>query len=123
VLNDEVSIRRLAENVRIPGATITPTKAPRGNTDEVWWNWKTVSEDAQEDAVEEAVLAMLLKYRPFFDAIKEHRGAEADVYLEVVQYFNENERPSGLYLSTESLSLLSELGAALDVDAVPDVHL
>jgi hypothetical protein len=85
VLNDEMSIRLLNEKTKIPGATIRPTKARRPGSDEVWWNWQSVVVEVDDcNAVEEAVLAMLLKYRSYFAVIKQHSGAEANVYLEVV---------------------------------------
>jgi hypothetical protein len=60
-------------------------------------------------------------HRAFFEDIERYRGPEADTYLELVTYHRENEEPQGLYLSSETISLLSELRASLDNDCVYDV--
>ena len=57
-----------------------------------------------------------------FPSIKKYEGPETDVYLEIVTRYKENEDPRGLYLSAEAISLLNELGAALDNDVVPDLE-
>ena len=57
-------------------------------------------------------------HRSIFPEIKRYAGSEADVYLEVVSSSHEGEEPSGLYLSSETISLLSEMGGALDNDIV-----
>jgi hypothetical protein len=62
-----------------------------------------------------ALRALLQKYRPFFSTIRAH-SEDTDVYLEVITKYEPNEDPRGLYLSAETISLLSELGAAVDHD-------
>jgi hypothetical protein len=48
--------------------------------------------------------------------IKRHDGPETDIYLEVVTQYQEGDAPEGLYLSAETILLLSEMGAAPDND-------
>jgi len=50
----------------------------------------------------------------FFPMIKRHDGPETDIYLEVATQYQEGDAPEGLYLSAETILLLSEMGAALD---------
>jgi|GEM_PF-2284439 len=122
VVSDEATVRALHEETDVPGARIEKLKAPReGTANDYWWNWQTMRVRLDEDDVDRGVKALLEQYRSFSPAIKKHRGAEADIYLEVVTYCEEDERPRGLYLSAESISLLNELGAALDNDVVPEV--
>ncbi len=51
--------------------------------------------------------------------LRKYEGPETDIYLEVVMQYEEGEEPWGLYLSDETVMLLSEMGGALDFDAVP----
>ncbi len=121
VVNDEGSIRSLHEHTNIPGAAIKPLKAHGEGTDEVWWHWHTAHTDIDGTEIDGGVKELLKKYRPFFTDIKKYRGPEADTYLELVTYHQEHEEPRGLYLSSETITLLSELGAAFDNDCVCDV--
>jgi hypothetical protein len=67
------------------------------------------------------VKALLIQCRPLLPSIKKHQGPGIDVILEVVGRFKEHDRPEGLYLSAEVISLLNELGGELEYDTVPDV--
>ncbi len=121
-MGDEATIRSLHSETGIPGAAIRQLKAPGGATgDEKRWNWGTAPVDLDLEDVDRGLKALLIQCRPFFPGIKKYQGPETDIYLEVVTRYKENERPRGLYLSAESISLLSELGAALDNDAVLDL--
>ena len=58
----------------------------------------------------------MLATKPIFPIIQKHRGPETEIYLEVVTRYDEHDNPLGMYLSAETLKLLGELGAALDID-------
>jgi hypothetical protein len=119
VLNDEATIRKLYEKTNVPGAVVKPLKARREGTEKVWWDWETEKVDLDLADVDSGLKVLLERYRPFFADIKKYRGPEADTYLELVSHHQENEEPRGS-LSPETISLLSELGAALDNDCVYD---
>jgi|SRR5579864_1294818 len=120
VVSDEATIRAIHKDASIPGATIKQLKAPRGTGgDDWWWNWGTEPVNLDLEDVDRGVKALLLQCRPFFPDIRKY--PETDIYLEVVTRYDEGDRPEGLYLSNESISLLSELGGALDYDTCPDV--
>ena len=121
VLNDEASIRKLHHETNIPGSLIEPLKARREGTEEVLWQWRSAKVDIVGAGVDRGIRLLLDRYRPLFKDIERYRGPEADTYLELVTYHGENEEPQGLYLSSETISVLSELGAALDNDCVNDV--
>ena len=55
-----------------------------------------------------------------FPIIKRWLGPETDVYLEVVTQYEKGEEPRGLYLSAETVLLLSEMGGAFDNDVYSD---
>jgi hypothetical protein len=121
VLNDEASIRKLHQETNIPGSVIEPLKARGEGTEKVLWQWHSAKVDIDGADIDRGIKLLLARYRPFFEDIERYRGPEADTYLELVTYHGENEEPRGLYLSSETISVLSELGAALDNDCVYDV--
>ena len=119
-VGDEAIIRSLHERTAIRSATITQLKAPvESRTNEFWWNWETESLDVNPQDVDKDVKKLLETYRPHFHVIKKYKE-QVDLYLEIVTYYHKEDRPEGLYLSAECVSLLNELGAALDNDAVPE---
>jgi Domain of unknown function (DUF4279) len=121
VVNDDATIQNLRDKTNVPGAVVRPLKARRDGTEEVWWQWQTETVDLDLTDIDSGVKGLLERYRPFFANIKKYRGPEADIFLELVTYHQENEEPRGLYLSSETISLLSELGASLDNDCVYDM--
>ncbi len=121
IVNDAGSIRALHEHTNIPDAAIKPLKALREGTGEVWWHWHTAKTDIDGTDIDAGVKELLKKHRPFFTAIKKYRGPEADTTLELVTYHREKEEPWGFSLSSETISLLSELDAAFDNDCVYDI--
>jgi hypothetical protein len=86
------------------------------------WIWGTERVGVNERDVDGGIKDFLSQYRPFFVAINELRGADSDLYLELVTYYQGGEVPPGLYLSAETIKLLAELGGDLDNDAVPDIR-
>ena len=72
----------------------------------------------EPDNADDGLKALLLAHRAIFPTIKKNE-AETDIYLEVVTQYQEGEEPQSLYLSAETVQLLSEMGGALDNDVVP----
>ena len=119
VLSDEETIRALSKEANLSNASIKQLKARRGMLgEELWWNWETARTPIDIDNPDDGFRALLLAHRPIFPIIKKHHGPQTDVYLEVVTQYEEGEEPQGLYLSTETVQLLSEMGGALDNDVV-----
>jgi hypothetical protein len=119
ILGDEDTIRAIEKETRLPNASIKQLKARRGVPGEaMWWNWETARTPIDIDNPDDGLRALLLAHRPIFPIIKKHHGPQTDVYLEVVTQYEEGEEPQGLYLSTETVHLLSEMGGALDNDVV-----
>ncbi len=118
ILSDEDTIREIEKETSLSNATIKQLKAKRGVLgEEMWWNRETSRVPIDADNPDDGLKALLLAHRPIFPIIK-HEGPEADIYLEVVTQYEEGEEPSGLYLSAETIQLLSEMGGALDNDVV-----
>jgi hypothetical protein len=120
LLGDESIVQALHEETRVPGATVEQLRARKNDT-EYWWNWRTPKVSIEGAEVDRGVKTLLDQHRRFFAAIKRRRENGADIYLELVTYYRENEQPAGFYLSAGTVALLNELGAALDHDAVLDV--
>ena len=117
ILGTEATVRAIHNGVNVPETRIKETKALRGTVEgEKWWNWHSNHVQVDPDDEDSGIRALLLKYRPFFSTIRAHCDQDTDVYLEVVAKYEPNEDPQGLYLSVETISLLSELGAAVDHD-------
>ena len=118
VLSTEARIRSIYKEANVPNASIKRLKARSGVSDEeMWWNWQTESVTIDIDNTDDGLKELLLAHRQIFPIIRKHEGPETDIYLEVVTRYEEGEEPWGLYLSAETVLLLSELGGALDVDA------
>jgi hypothetical protein len=89
----------------------------------MWWNWQTQWIPIDTTNLDDGLRALLLAHRPIFPIIKKHQGPETDVYLEVVTQYEKGEEPRGLFLSAETVLLLSEMGGALDNDVVSVISL
>ena len=117
VLSKEATIRAVHSETRVPHASIKETKTRRGTVaDDVWWTWCTQRVPIDIDRVDEGIRTLLLVYKPIFPIIKRYRGPETDIYLEAVTQYERGEEPQGLYLSAETVLLLSEMGGAFDND-------
>ena len=122
ILSDEARIRSIYTETNLPNASIKRLKARRGaSSEEMWWNWQTEKTSVDVEKPDDGLRALLEAHRPIFVIIKKHRGPETDIYLEVVTQYEEGEEPQGLYLSAETVQLLSEMGGALDNDVVVTV--
>jgi hypothetical protein len=122
VVGAENTIRTIEKETHLPNASIKQTKAKRDKVgDEMWWNWMTARVPIDIRNTDDELKKLLLAHRSIFPMIKQHE-TETDIYLEVVTQYEEGESPWGLYFSAETILLLSEMGGALDVDAVPIVH-
>src|SRR2546427_9770958 len=117
VLSDEDTIRTIEKETHLPNTSIKELKARRGATGkEVWWNWQTARVPIDIDNADDGLKELLLAHRQIFPIIRKHKGPETDVYMEIVMQSEEGEEPWGLYLSAETVLLLSEMGGSLDVD-------
>ncbi len=119
---DEHTIRAVHEETNIPGASARAypkVKAEWSITgDESPWGWGTAPVVLDVDGPDSGLNAMLIKYRSVFPIIRKHRGPRTGITLQIVTRYKQGEDPRGLYLSAETISLINELGAGLDNDAV-----
>jgi ADP-ribose pyrophosphatase YjhB (NUDIX family) len=116
VVADEAAIRAIHEQTNVPRANVKQLKAQRDTSgDDMWWHWVTESVDIDADDTDGGLKSLLSKHREIFPVIRKCE-AEADIYLEVVTQYEKGENVRGLFLSAETILLLSELGGALDND-------
>lgn len=120
VVGDESSIRALHDHTKEHGTTIEQLKAAK-NTGEYWWHWKTPKIGIEGNNVNRGIRNLLDQYRALFPAIKAHKDAGDDVYVELVTYYREGEQPAGLFLTAETIARIGEIGADFDNDTVPDI--
>ena len=123
VVGEKAAIRALHREVNIPGAAIKEARYSAAGTpdDEKWLSWHTAIVDLDPNDENRGIVNLLVECRPLLAALKRHKEPETEVILEVVTRYRPNEGSPGLYLSAESISLLSEFGGSLDHDAVPEV--
>jgi len=118
VVGDEGEIRSVHAETNLPNASMQRLKAPKGISGaEFWWTWQTERTNIDTYNSDRDLRALLEAHRSIFPVLKK-RGSDSDVYLEVVTQYEEGEAPQGLYLSSETIQLLCEVGAALDNDVV-----
>jgi hypothetical protein len=117
VLSNEATICALHSETNVAHASINKLKARRGKVGgDMWWNWQTEPVPIDMENPDDGFRALLLAYKPILPMIKRHQGPETDIYLEVVTQYEKGEEPTGLYLSAETILLLSEMGGAFDND-------
>lgn len=117
ILSTEATIRALNGEVRISDSSIKETKArENAGAGAVLWNWQTQKTPINAANPDDGLRALLLAYKPLSPTIKRYQGPETDIYLEVVTQYEKGEESQGLYLSAETIQLLSEMGGALDND-------
>jgi hypothetical protein len=93
------------------------TGAPLANVPlEYWASSPTVLPPDQAGI---ALYDLLAKIAPLFSAIPER--ATLQVFAHVVLEFDPGEEPVGLNFAQKTISLLRDIGAELDIDAVPRI--
>ena len=118
VVGDEATIRAIHRETGVRNASMKRLKAGRGvSGKEMWWGWKTAETPIKPDRFDEELQDMLNTHKSIFPILKRNQE-KTDIYLEVVSWYDEGEEPQGLYLSSETVQLLNEMGAALDNDVV-----
>lgn len=121
ILSTETTIRALHTETSVPHASIKQVKARRSTVcNEMLWNWQTERVPIDVENPDDGFRALLLAHKPLFPIIKRWQGTETDVYLQVVTQYERGEEPRGLYLSAETVLLLSEMGGAFDDDVNSD---
>jgi hypothetical protein len=121
VLGTEATIHTLHSETDVPHASIMELKARRGVTsDDMWWNWQTPQIPIDTDNPDDGLRSLLLAHKRILPIIRKHQGPETDIYLEVVTHYERGEEHRGLYLSAETILLLSEMGGAFDNDVYSD---
>jgi hypothetical protein len=109
ILSNEATIRAFHSETNLPHASIKLRKSQ-------CWTWQTERVPIDLENPDDGFKALLLAHRPIFPIFKKHQGPETDIYLEVITQYEKGEEPRGLYLSAETVALLSEMGGAFDND-------
>jgi ADP-ribose pyrophosphatase YjhB (NUDIX family) len=117
VLGDEATVRAIHEETNVHEATVKELKSHTSVVGETrWWNWQTTRMAIDNEDPDQGIKSLLIKHRSIFPAVRKYRNI--DIYLEIIVQYDANEDHQGLYLSSETIALLSELGGALDYDIV-----
>lgn len=108
---------------RLAGGSVGERKrlvGKRGEISPAYWRSEEIG-DLTTHTLDDAVRSLLSRLRPVIREARQANGKR--VMLEVVEMFREEDPGSveGLFLSVESLAMLAEFGASLDVDIVCDL--
>ncbi len=79
-------------------------------------DWASVETPIGPYGIDASLSNLLTELTPVLAGVAKTRGIS--ILAHVVLEFDQGEEPIGLYLSEETIHILNELGAALDVDAV-----
>jgi hypothetical protein len=79
--------------------------------------WASAEKPSEPHEVDASLSGLLTGLLPQLTGVGMTQGIL--ILAHVVLEFDQGEEPAGLYLSEKTIQMLSEIGAALDVDAVP----
>lgn len=82
--------------------------------------WASAEKPGEPHEVDASLSSLLTGLVPLLTGVAKTEGIL--ILAHVVLEFDQGEEPAGLYFSEKTLQMLSEIGAALDVDAVPQLH-
>ncbi len=112
IYGDETSIRAIHTETNVDGASIQQhlgVKAQWSATGEDKpWSWSTAREPINTNIPDVDLRALLGRHKPIFGMIKRYENSKMKIYLQMISRYDEKEHPQGLYLSAETVLLLSE---------------
>lgn len=120
VTGDKETIEQLGKEIASPGAesrALVPKSGPAPGQ-QVRWLWRTKYHAVTTNSPEDELRDFLLGHRHLFPIIDRHRARLAEVGVAIVAQYDESEQPRGYSFSAETVRLLSEAGATLEIDAV-----
>jgi hypothetical protein len=79
--------------------------------------WASVEKPSEPHEVDASLSSLLTGLVPLLAGVAKAQGIL--ILAHVVLEFDQGEEPAGLYFSEKTIQMLSEIGAALDVDAIP----
>jgi hypothetical protein len=120
LIGTEAAIRSFNTEASTAHSSVTTLRRQAGwptvPATEPSWQWQTKFVEAQSDTVEATIAQYVDAHRSLAALIKKHRIGLTLASLVVVVQCAEEELPSGLYISTGTISALHELGVDVDVD-------
>ena len=119
VVGDEATVQEIHRRTNVAGAEVRKLKAKKG--DDFWWNWNIERISIDGENPDKDLKALLYRHRPIFPIIKSYASDDVSIYFEVVMEPETDDKPIGLFLSAETISLLDELGAELSNDIEPQM--
>jgi len=120
VTGDKATIEQLGKEIVSPGAearALMPKIGPAPGQ-QVRWLWRTKYHAVTTNSPEDELQSFLVSHRHLFPVIESYRSRLAEIGVTIVAQYDENEQPRGYSFSAETVRLLGELGAILEIDAV-----
>jgi len=120
VTGDKAVIEQLGNELVVPGAesrALVPKSGPVPGQ-QVRWLWRTKYHAVTTNSPEDELRDFLLGHKHLFPVIDRYRSRLAEIGATIVAQYDDNEQPRGYSFSADTVRLLSELGATLEIDAV-----
>ena len=120
VTGEEAAVRAFSAEVNLNDSKLRAL-VPGGNPPAnklVLWLWRTRRVAISSDEPELGLENLVRSYIHLSAALKKHRGALAEVVVNLIAQNSEGESPRGYAFSEQLVQMAAQLGAALSVDAV-----
>lgn len=96
---------------------LRPKEAP-GNSSSARWLWQTKYHAVESSFPEDDLRDLLTSYKNRFVVINTYRSNLDEVVATIIAQFDPHDPPHGYSFSSETIRLLAEIGASLEIDAV-----
>ena len=117
LVGSEKVIKNFASKVNLPHALVKELGNSLDQSILRDWKWRTARRASYTDFPEDSVTPLLREHEFILDELNCHRH-EAHAFVTIICQFEENEAPRGFSFSRETIELLAQFGASLEIDAV-----
>lgn len=120
VTGDERTIASIHSELQLAGSetrALTPKRQPPADPN-VRWIWRTRYIPVTSNFPEDELRDLLLAHKRVLPVIDKYRSRLAEIGAFIIAQYDEGEEPRGYSFSPDTMKLLAEFGASLEVDAV-----
>jgi hypothetical protein len=110
-------IKNFALKVNLPNAVVGELGSNLNQSIVKDWKWRTARRASYTDFPEDSVAPLLREHEFILNELNCHRH-ESHVYVAIICQYGENEFPRGFSFSQETIELLAQFGASLEIDSV-----
>lgn len=123
IYGDESTIKSFGKDANIDGATIRchdkVTEAVSITGKPSPWSFSTGRITLETDDIDAEIKTILNTHKELIPIIKRYvKNADLCVSVVVIMQYDEDESPRGIFLSSDTISILNDINADFEVDAV-----